>query len=64
MANKNIDTITIAAEKLYKLAQSSNRESAKAQGFYDGRFMPRTEDSKKKAQYLELRRNKHSLKNL
>jgi hypothetical protein len=63
MANKNIETITIAAEKLLKLSQTVNRESAKSQGFYDGRFLPRTEDNAKQVQYLRLRRDKHSLKN-
>jgi hypothetical protein len=64
MANSNLDRITIAAEKLYKLSLAANRESAKEQGFYDGRFLPRTEDNEKQVQYLRLRRDKHSLKSL
>jgi hypothetical protein len=61
MGNKNSDMIQVSAEKLYKLAQGSNRESAKSQGFYDGRFTPRTEENKKRTEYLRLRRDKHSL---
>lgn len=61
MSNGNSYTIEIAAEKLYKLAQSVNRDSAKEQGFYDGRFSPRTEPDKKKTHYLRLRREKPSL---
>lgn len=63
VVNNNTDRITIAAEKLYKLSQAANRESAKEQGFYDGRFLPRTVESKKRIEYLRLRRDKNSLKN-
>ena len=62
MGTRNSDMIEVSAEKLYKLAQGSNRESAKGQGFYDGRFAPRTEENKKRTEYLRLRRDKHSLK--
>jgi hypothetical protein len=62
MNNGNSHKIEIAAEKLYKLTQAVNRDSAKSQGFYDGRFSPRTEPDKKRTQYLRLRREKHALK--
>ena len=61
MSNGNSHRIEIAAEKLYKLVQSVNRDSAKEQGFYDGRFSPRTEPDRKRTHYLRLRRDKHSL---
>lgn len=53
--NKNITKIS--AEKLFNLSQGVNRDSAKEQGFYDGRFAPKTEPSKKRTEYLRLRRN-------
>ena len=64
MSNENSHKIEIAAEKLYKLVQTSNRESAKNQGYYDGRFNPRVMEDKKKNLHLELRRDKHRLKGL
>jgi len=57
MGNGNTDKLIIAAEKLYKLSQTVNRDSAKSQGYYDGRFSPRTEPDKKKDQYLKLRKD-------
>lgn len=62
MSNKNTYMIEIAAEKLQKLSQAANRESAKKQGFYDGRFGSRVEPCKKKTQYLKIRRDKPPLK--
>lgn len=61
MGNRNTHNIEISAEKLYKLAQGSNRESAKTQGFYDGRFTPKVEPAKKRTEYLRLRRDKPGL---
>lgn len=62
MSNNNSNMIEISAEKLYKLSQAANRESAKAQGFYDGRFGTKTIPDKKRTVHLKLRRDKHSLK--
>jgi len=64
MGNNNTHIIEIAVEKLHKLAQTVNRESAKTQGFFDGRFGSRVEDCKKKSEYLKIRRDKHSLKRI
>ena len=64
MGNKNTQMVEIAAEKLYKLTLSANRDSAKEQGFYDGRFGSRIEPDKKKGQHLKLRRDKHNLKRI
>jgi len=50
-------------KKIYKIIQKDNRELAKNQGFYDGRYLPKREDSKKRTQYLKFRRDKYSLKN-
>lgn len=61
MAGNN-EILSLSAEKLYKLACGSNRESAKEAGFYDGRFASRTQPSKKQALHLNLRRSKHNLK--
>ena len=57
----NIETITIAAEKLYKLSAGLNRESARSVGYYDGRFAPRTQPTKKQQLHLKLRRSKIKL---
>jgi len=59
--NRNTENITLAAEKLYKLTLSTNRGSAKEQGFYDGRFSTKVEPNKKRTEHLKLRRNKHIL---
>jgi len=64
MGNRNTEKVEIAAEKLYKLTLSANRESAKEQGFYDGRFGSRTEPDKKRTEHLKLRRDKHRLKRI
>ena len=64
MSTNNTHKITIAAEKLMKLSQSVNRESAKSQGFYDGRFGSRIEPGMKRTEHLRLRRDKHSLKRI
>ncbi len=62
MANKNTQTVEIAAEKLYQLTLSANRDSAKEQGFYDGRYGSRIEPCKKRTEHLKLRRDKNLLK--
>ena len=61
MGKNNTYMLEIAAEKLHQLAQEANRESAKAQGFYDGRFGSRVEPCKKKSEYLKIRRDKPSI---
>lgn len=45
----------------WKISQSVNRERAKEQGFYDGRFRTRTVPNKKKTLYKKLRRDKKLL---
>jgi len=57
MGNSNTHKIEIAAEKLYALTLSANRDSAKEQGFYDGRFGTQMVPDKKKGQHLKLRRD-------
>jgi len=46
-----------------KIAESVNRQRAREQGFYDGRFCNRTIPDKKKTAYLKLRRNKKNFLN-
>lgn len=58
MGNGKTYKDSISAEQLHKLSQGVNRENAKSQGFYDGRFAPKTEPSKKRTGYLRLRRQK------
>ena len=50
----------ITKEELRKARMGSVRESQKAQGFFDGRFVSRTEESKKKY----TRKSKHKDKPL
>jgi hypothetical protein len=64
MARDNSNMVEKAADKLYKLTLSANRQRAKEQGFYTGRFMPRVAEDTKKTQYLRLRRDKPSTHNL
>ena len=59
MAKDNNEKLVISSEQLYKLAVGTNRDSAKAQGFYDGRFASKTEPTKKQMLHLKLRRSKH-----
>jgi len=61
MNNGNTHNLEISAEKLYKLAVESNRDSAKSQGFYDGRFGTKVEPNKKRTEYLGMRRDKPSI---
>lgn len=42
-----------------KIAETVNRQRAKDQGFYDGRFRNRTIPNKKKFAHLKLRRKKN-----
>lgn len=43
---------------IFKIAEQVNRQRAKEQGFYDGRFRSRIVSDKKKSAYLKLRKNK------
>ena len=47
--------------KLYNINQTANRESAKRDGFYDGRFRERVVPDKKKNLYIKLRKQKIEL---
>ena len=42
----------------FKIAQHLNRERAKREGFYDGRFRSKVMPDKKKGTYLKLRKEK------
>ena len=44
--------------KIFNINQSINRESAKEQGFYDGRFREKIVLDKKKNFYIKLRKQK------
>ena len=44
--------------KIFKIAQTVNRQRAVEQGFYDGRFRTRVVNKKKKNAYLKLRKSK------
>ena len=46
------------SEKLFKMAKGQNRESAKQQGFFDGRFRQRTIENKKRKQQIKEGRTK------
>lgn len=59
---RNIKTLSVSAQQLYKLSCGTNRDSARAAGFYDGRFAPRTEPTKKQLLHRKLRKEKHTLK--
>ena len=43
---------------IFKIAEQVNRQRAKEQGFYGGRFNSRMIPDKKKSAYLKLRKNK------
>jgi hypothetical protein len=58
MGNRNTHKLEITADKLMKLACTSNREDAVEQGAYDGRFSSRIEPDQKRTKHLKLRRNK------
>lgn len=60
--SKNIKTLSVSPQDLYKLSCGINRDSAKAAGFYDGRFASKTEPTKRQLLHLKLRKEKHSLK--
>ena len=55
--NFNMKTV-ITKEDLRKARIGSIREDQKAQGFFDGRFVSRTEESKKKYTRKEKHKNK------
>ncbi len=42
-------------KRLFNMAKASDRERAKEAGYYDGRFRPRTQDTKK--QKAQKRKN-------
>ena len=44
--------------KNFQITLDVNRESAKAQGFYDGRFAPKIMPNKKKSVHRKLRKDK------
>lgn len=44
--------------KLFNINQAVNRESAKQDGFYDGRFREKVVPDKKKNLYIKLRKEK------
>jgi hypothetical protein len=60
--SKKRNTMRITPEQLYQLRVSSNRESQKEQGIFDGRFA--TKIMKPKSIHLEFRKSKHILKNI
>ena len=45
--------------KLFKIILGVNRESAKSQGFFDGRFSTRSVPNKKKLLHKKLRKDKN-----
>ena len=49
---------TITKEDLRKIESSAVREEQKRQGFFDGRFVARTEESKKKYTRKAKHKNK------
>lgn len=64
MKNKKLN-ITIKKEKLFEIAVNENREIAKEQGFYDGRFRSRViPDKKKLNQIKSCRRFRKNSRNI
>ena len=59
---QNIKTLSVSPQDLYRLSCGINRDSAKAAGFYDGRFASKTEPTKRQVLHLKLRKEKHTLK--
>jgi len=49
----------IMESRVYKIAQKVNRQRAKDQRFYDGRYRPRIVPDKKKCVHIKLRKNKN-----
>jgi len=47
------------SKSLFKMALGRNRESAKQQGFFDGRFRQRAVENKKRKQQLKDGRTKY-----
>jgi len=58
---RNIKTLSVSPQDLYRISCGINRDSAKAAGFYDGRFASKTEPTKKQVLHLKLRKQKHTL---
>jgi hypothetical protein len=58
---RNIKTLSVSAQDLYRISCGINRDTAKAAGFYDGRFASKTEPTKRQILHLKLRKEKHSL---
>lgn len=59
---QNIKIGLVSTQDLYRISCGINRDSAKAAGFYDGRFASKTEPTKRQLLHLKLRKEKHTLK--
>ena len=46
-------------KRLFNMAKASDRERAKEAGYYDGRFRPRTQDTKKQKEKRQSGKNKN-----
>jgi hypothetical protein len=46
------------SEKLYKMSQATERQNRIAQGFFDGRFAPKSIPNKRKEHEKKISRNK------
>jgi len=55
---RNIKTLSVSAQDLYRISCGINRDTTKNAGF---RFALRTEPTKKQQLHLKLRRQKYSL---
>lgn len=60
-AKKNTSKITGDKKVLYSAAQNRERERAKEQGFYDGRYRPKTEKDRSKYDAKKERQKKFSM---
>ena len=49
----------IMNKRLFNMAKASNRERAKDDGFYDGRFRSKVQDTKKQKQQRRNEKNKN-----
>ena len=45
-------------KRLFNMAKASDRERAKEAGYYDGRFRPRVQDTKKQKEKRQSGKNK------
>jgi len=59
---RNIKSLSVSRQDLYRISCGINRNTAKTAGFYDRRFASRTEPTKKQLLHLKLRKEKHALK--